>query len=381
MEKRGDWQTPFGSFFTAQPLGRTGKVAFVYPGAFNSYLGLGKDLLYLFPRLHSLVLRATHQIGGVLREQALYPRLGHRPDQRELERLEAFLMEDAVAMLSSGTSLSVLYTLLLKEILGVAPAASFGYSLGENSMMFASGIWTNGDEVSKALADSDLFRSRIAGPQEAIREYWGLPKEASGDDLWRNYVLMTSPEAVRGEPDVYLTHINTPNQLVIGGRCSACLRLIERLRCNALEAPFRYALHCDPMRSERERLAALHDWPVMSEPLERIYTADGYVPLKIERAAIARSLAGMLVSPLDFVRLTNTVYQDGARIFIELGAGSNCSKWIGGTLKGQPHAALSLNRKGVSDYSALLGAVARLVGHRVPLRLEQVYGGSDGRMG
>jgi PfaB family protein len=235
--------------------------------------------------------------------------------------------------------------------------------------------------VSKALADSDLFRSRIAGPQEAIREYWGLPKEASGDDLWRNYVLMTSPEAVRGEPDVYLTHINTPNQVVIGGRGSACLRLIERLRCNALEAPFRYALHCDPMRSERERLAALHDWPVMSEPLERLYTADGYVPLKIERAAIARSLAGMLVSPLDFVRLTNTVYQDGARIFIELGAGSNCSKWIGGTLKGQPHAALSLIRKGVSDYSALLGAVARLVGHRVPLRLEQVYGGSDGRMG
>ncbi|NCC35868.1 MAG: hypothetical protein EOM24_28215, partial [Chloroflexia bacterium] len=46
------WETPLGSYFTPQPLGPHAEVAFVYPGAFSAYPGLGRDLLQLFPGLH-----------------------------------------------------------------------------------------------------------------------------------------------------------------------------------------------------------------------------------------------------------------------------------------------------------------------------------------
>ena len=51
LEKRLDWMTPLGSYFTPHPLGSKSKVAFVFPGAFNSYPGIGRDLFYLFPGL------------------------------------------------------------------------------------------------------------------------------------------------------------------------------------------------------------------------------------------------------------------------------------------------------------------------------------------
>ena len=52
FEHKKTWQTPAGSFFTPEPVGRQGGVAFVYPGAFNSYLELGRDLFLLFPQLY-----------------------------------------------------------------------------------------------------------------------------------------------------------------------------------------------------------------------------------------------------------------------------------------------------------------------------------------
>ena len=52
FDQKKNWQTPQGSFFTPEPVGGQGGVAFVYPGAFNSYIGLGGDLFKLFPQLY-----------------------------------------------------------------------------------------------------------------------------------------------------------------------------------------------------------------------------------------------------------------------------------------------------------------------------------------
>ena len=98
--------------------------------------------------------------------------------------------------------------------------------------------------------------------------------------------------------------------------------------------------------------------------------------MKIEQQQIAHNIAEMLCSPLDFPRLVSQVYEDGNRIFIELGAGSNCAKWIQESLKGKPHLSMSINRKGVDDYTSILKIVARLLSHRAKLDLSRLYSGS-----
>src|SRR4030042_2111559 len=105
-------------------------------------------------------------------------------------------------------------------------------------MMFASGAWTEADQTSAALRASPLFKTRLAGPQNAIRESWDLPviqQPDSKEVIFSNFVLMADPEAVNraleNESRVFMTHINTPRQVVIAGDPAACRKVIEKLKC------------------------------------------------------------------------------------------------------------------------------------------------------
>jgi PfaB family protein len=384
--KKGDWQTPLGSYMTTSPAGALGGVAFVYPGAFNSYPGVGKDLFRLFPGLFQRTNQLTMDQGGLLRERLLFPRSLNPISKEELAGLETQLLADPISMLITGTALSVLFTHILRETFGIHADAAFGYSLGENSMMYATGVWfSHGDQAASRLENSKAFRVRLAGPQEAIREYWKLPALEGEPEqpLWSNYLVMAAPEKVRAvltkEKQVYITHINTPRQVVIGGDPAACQRVLSELGCSSLKAPFDYALHCEVMASEYPELARLHDYPIENQNGLKLYSASDYAPIQLDQAEIAHKVAHMLITPLDFPRLVRTVYGDGMRIFIEAGAGSNCARWIDEILKtgpsGEvyPHLALSMNRRGSDDYHNIVRILARLFSHRVPVNLKALY--------
>ncbi len=382
FDKHSDWQTPAGSSFSPDPMGREGHVAFVYPGAFNSYTGMGRNLFRLFPGLHERITAVTDHPGGVFREREIYPRTRAPQSEAELAAHEAALVADSVSMLISGSSLSVAYTTILREVFGIQPKAAFGYSLGENSMMFSMGVWTDGDGASARVAQSPLFRSRLAGPQNAVRENWGLPALPEGnvsEPLWENHFLMAPVEEVRRvlahEERVYLTHINTPRQVVIGGERDGCRRVIAALGCTSLQAPFDQALHNPAMRSEEPYLVEQHNWPVVARPEATLYSAAEYSPLALlDQGEVAGNIGRMLCQSLDFPRLVEQVYRDGARLFIEVGAGSNCARWVDETLKGSPHLAVAIDRKGVDDLTAVVRLLAKLVAHRTPLNLSPLFG-------
>jgi PfaB family protein len=380
FERGTEWQTPLGSYFTPAPLGIQAGIAFVYPGAFSSYAGFGRDLFYLFPQYYERLASLVVDVGAAIQERRLYPRSLEALSKEELDAIEGRLNTDPIAMLTSGMCMAILFTLILNESFKIRNQAAFGYSLGENSMMFASGVMTHGWEGKKRLEESPLFRTRLAGPQNAVREYWGLAPSEDGrveEDFWANYVLMASPEQVKDliedEECVFLTHINTPRQVAIAGDPKGCLRLIETLHCNALRAPFNYALHCPAMQSEYPALVELHSWPISQQPEIALYSSADCDRFPMDSDAIARKMARGLCSTVDFPKLVNKVYDNGARIFIELGAGSNCSKWVDDTLKTKPHCAMSINRRGVDDHTSILRVLGRLCSQRVPLDLSPLY--------
>jgi acyl transferase domain-containing protein len=402
FDKNSEWQTPSGSYFTPDPQGPKGKIAFVYPGAFNSTIGLGRDLFYLFPELHDRIVRLTSDIGAAIREKQLYPRSLRKLTKEQYQELEARLAEDPVTMLTSGTGFAVLYTFILREIFAIHPGAAFGYSLGENSLMYACGVWGNADEARRSLEDSPLFRSRLAGRQEAICQFWGrvshpelegrvshpelggIPIEnegANGKPIWINYLLMARPqevqEALVDGDRVYLTHINTPRQVVIGGDPEACRRVIAKLGCTHLKMPYNHAMHCQPVRSEYTALYELHHWAIQQKPGFPLYLSADCQPVEIHSAAIADKIATGLCTCVDFAGLTRRVYDDGVRIFIELGAGSNCSKWIDDTLRSRPHLSVAINRSGVDDLNSIVRLMARLSSHQVTMDLARLFTGKN----
>ncbi len=379
IEKMCDWQTPLGSYFAANPLGKEGSVCFVYPGAFNSYVGLGRDLFQYFPQIPEWMAPIASDLNYVFCARYLYPPDLDRMTKEQVNELEASLLDDAVAMMTSGMAFSVVYTFILERIFKVRAGSAMGYSLGEMSMLFGCGMWVEGDKASTALAASPLFKSRLSGPMNAVREAWGLEPQETGrsEDLWANFVLMATEERVReainDEARVYLTHVNTPRQVVIGGEPEACQRVIQRLKCSSLKAPFNYALHCEAMKSAYGEFRRLNIHPIQRWPEMRLYSAAEYDQFRPVPEEIAHRVATGLCQHLDFPRLIQLAHNDGGRIYIEIGPGGNCAKWIEDTLRGQPGLAMSVNRKGMDDAAALIRAVARLASHGVGVDLRALY--------
>jgi PfaB family protein len=370
LENGRDWQTPTGSYFTPAPMGPEEKIAFVYPGAFGTYVGMGREIFNLFPQLNDAMEVLTADPDRAINADVIFPT---NKNDMEIQALQSQLDRSPTMMISSGICFSYLYTVILQDIFRVKPGAAFGYSLGENSMMFATGIWTQADAMRTSLETSPIFHERVSGKQKAIREYWGIQEEGNGDSIWSNYVLMAPyekvMEAILPGEKVYLTHINTPRQVVIGGEDESCRRVAEAIKCMHLKAPYNHAIHCPPVESEFDDFVRLHDWPVENEPVVPVYSAADYEPLKMKSRDIAVSFARMLTQPINFPRLVNRAYDDGARIFIELGAGSNCSKWVDAILKDKRHASTTINQVNVDDHVSILKLLAKLISHRVSVDL------------
>lgn len=380
----GEWRTPAGSYFTADPIGERGKVAFVFPGAFNTYPGMGADLFRAFPGLLSRFIEHADHPARLLRERTLYPRDVDAGDRRELMRREAALIEDIPAMLATGTSFAVIHARLLRELLGITPHGAFGYSLGESSMMFAMGGWEESADTHAKLDTTPLFADRLRGPKRTVREQWGLGDDVPDDKVWATHVLLAPPEVVRdaltGFDRVFLTHVNTPREVVVAGAPDQCAALIKEIGCQAARAPANHVMHCPVVAGEADELADLNRYPAHPVDDAELLTADGYAPVeRFETDAIADGIARTLCRTVDFTRLVDTAYERGFRYFLELGPGGTCSRWITDTLGDRPHVAAALDRRGMTATATVGHTLARLVSHGVPAGLDRLFPRQDTR--
>ena len=374
-----DWQTPLGSYFTVNPQGKKGHVAFVYPGSFTSYIGLGRNIFRLFPQLHNdIVIKSVYnRVANI--EKILYPRSINKLLRRQLESIEQTLIDDPVSMLESEVGIAGLMTAILKNYFQIQSPYSFGYSLGETSMMLAQGVWTSFKSTSDYLNSSPLFKTRLSGPKNAVRQHWGLPliHEGKREEFWSNYILICSyslvQEVLKNESRVYTVLINTPEEVIIAGETKACERVIKTLKCDAFPTSINHVIHCEPMHSEYDELVKVNTLPIQTNSKTIFYSAAEYAPMKIDSHLIGKNIAKALCHQLDFPRLVNRAYNDNVRIFIEVGVSSNCSRWISEILKDKGHLAVSLNRRGVDDHTSIIKALAKLFSHRIELDLSPLY--------
>ncbi|MEI6442262.1 MAG: PfaB family protein [Nostocales cyanobacterium ELA583] len=374
-----DWQTPLGSYFTVNPQGKKGHVAFVYPGSFTSYIGMGRNIFRLFPQLYDdVVVKSVYNRAADI-EKFIYPRSINKLSKRQLETIEQKLINDPVSMLEWEVGLARLMTVMLKNHFRIQSPYAFGYSLGETSMMLAQGVWTSFKSTSDYLNSSPLFKTQLSGPKNTVRQHWGLPliHEGKSEEFWSNYILICSSslvqEVLKNESRVYIVLINTPEEVIIAGETQACQRVIETLKCDAFSTSINHVIHCEPMHSEYDELVKVNTLPSQTNSKTIFYSAAEYALMKIDSNLIGKNIAKALCQQLDFPRLVNRAYNDNIKIFIEVGVGSNCSRWISEILKDREHLAVSLNRRGVDDHTSIIKALAKLFSHRIELDLSPLY--------
>src|SRR5579859_3990769 len=362
-----EWQTPLGSYFTACP--QRGKVAFVYPGAFNAYLGLGRDLFYAFPSLYDRALKKVASPADFFRDHNIYPR-GQTASADEFKALSTQFEQDIMAMMESGISFGTLFTGLMRDIFQVKPDGVFGYSMGESTMLYATGVWNPDVAFTQAFRASPLFRQRLLNQNEAAAEFLNV-RPTSG--FWRTQYLMAPLEQVqailRNESSVFIASINTPNEVVISGETQAVTRVVQKLQRHSIPISLNFAMHSPASLSEYQALVKIHDQLFQLVQDIEYYSSSTYDRIVIGKTRPNDMVARMITTQLDFPRLVNEVYANGYRVFIELGPGNTCTHWIDTILERRDHVAMPISQKRYSSFQTALRAVSKLASHRVSLNL------------
>jgi PfaB family protein len=380
------WKTPKGSYFSAIPLATKKNVAFLYPGIGATYVGLGRDLFHLFPEIYPDIVTLTDNIGASLKEQLIYPRSLIRLDFSELKQLDLTLRRGLADIAECGVGFACVFSKIFAQVFNIKADFAAGYSMGEISMYAGLGCWRAPGLMSARLAGSDTFNHRLSGELRALRERWNLPDVSDGtvEPIWETYSIRGSfdkvSKAIQKGDRVYVTLINTADSLTIGGYPKDCLKVIKRLGLRAVPLNIGHAIHSEAAYTEYQAMQDLYRMEVSERINTKMYSSSCYLPIPQHPKAIAFSIAKCLCEPVDFPRLINTLSDQGAAVFIEMGGGSSLSGWINKILKrrvaGDNFLTVPVNAKGCDDQLSYARAAAKLISAGVDINLSSFFYGS-----
>ena len=362
-------------FYSPAPVGRKGRLAFVFPGSGNQYIGMGLELSAQFPE----ILRAADAENARLKDQFIPElfapwRLGWGPgwEQETMARLGADHRSMIFGQVAHGVAVSD-----LARRFGLLPEAVIGYSLGETAGLFAMRVWNDRDEMLRRMKESTLFVSELAGPCNAARRTWNLAAHEAVD--WVLGVV-DRPEtlvrtAVSKVEQAFLLIVNTPRECVVGGARHAVKKLVDGLGATFLPLEGVTTVHCKVAKEVEQAYRELHLLETRHPGRITFYSGAWGRPYEVSRESAADAITAQAVDGIDFSSLVNRAYDDGIRVFVEMGPRNSCSRMISKILGGRPHLAKSACVRDQSDVSTLLRLLGQLAAERVPLDLAPLYGG------
>ncbi|TEW55937.1 PfaB family protein [Psychromonas sp. RZ22] len=379
------WKTPTGSYFSGELIQTKqdqSSLNFVYPGVGALYVGMGKDLLRLFPESYHRLLTMTDDLAAALQDNLMTPRSLSKPDKTHIIEYENLLRDELANIAEAGVSYACLLTTIFQEQLGLKATSAAGYSMGEVSMFAALGCWKSPHVMSQRLRESPIFTAQLSGPLKRLDNEWPKLAKKTGTPLWESYhikaELLQVEALLESFPRVYITIINTPDSLVIAGDPEQCVALSKQLSVRAIALNVPNIIHCPLAKSEYENMQKLYSLDIKEKVSCKLFSSSCYLPIPITEKAIATSISKCLTEQVDFPRLIKQLAAQGERVFIEMGAGKSLGTWIERILKDDltTVTCLSVNQKNLDDHSAILKTIAPLISLGYQVNLQSFFTGT-----
>ncbi|MEZ8512968.1 PfaB family protein [Vibrio splendidus] len=371
MADNSHYKTPAGSCFSPMPQSKGG-VAFVYPGVGTVYPGMLREFHHHFPQLFARLERE-----GNLKEMLQADKTYAENSQ------EMSLSELAIA----GVGSSYLLTQLLCDEFKVQPDFALGYSKGEASMWASLNVWKNPHALIEMTQTSPIFTTAISGELTAVRQDWQL----NGDESiqWNSFVVRSDAQAIEALlpefPRAYLAIIQG-DTCVLAGCESTCRALLKKLGKRGIAANRVTAMHTTPALSQHSQVREFYTQPLFDELPKhiRFISAAGLptgAPINIDSDSIALSIADTFCSTLDFTALIQSARQQGARLFVEVGADRQTSTLIDKINRSDnvadQYCTIASNAKGGDDVVTLIKCIGQLITHQIPLSVEPLIQGLE----
>ena len=343
-----------------EPRTASGPVAFLFSGQASQYVGMGGGLAMAFDCAREVWDFAEEVFSSedfsprdVVFPRPVFDEAGRQRQQALLTRTENAQPALAVASLSQ---------LAVLNLLGLKPDFAAGHSFGELVALHAA----------QCFSADDLLRiARKRGHLMAAGDRIGAMTAVSHtvDDL-RAFLNRPGPNGI-----VIANH-NSPGQAVLSGRVANIEAVEERLA--AASIPFRRlqvggAFHSPLMSHAVEPFARfLEDVPMRSPSLPVFSNADA-TEYPHDPGTIRQRVATNLTKPVLFADEIEALYEAGARVFVEVGAGSILRQLTARCLTGRPHANIALSQRGQHDVVSLWHALGQLSVAGVVLQFENLW--------
>ena len=354
-------------YYENEPLKKNGKIVFVFPG--NAFPGLGDDYtqrlselsLYLpFFRLFFDHLDLEKNLAG---KSYRYSTILFSPPNIEHEKFVA-LKKELRVLDNSASGVFVANTAGndLMTRLGILPDMITGTSLGEWSAVVAAGMVDIHQLVEMDAEAQGREIDEIKGaiglcqcPMETLRPFL--------DEFNRQEVTVTCSMDL------------SPKQVIFAGTREGVDRFCKILNQAGIWAKY---LHLFPIHSPvckpiadliYERLEGLR----VREAKIPVYSAATTEQFPNDAEKIRTLLADNAILPVQMRRLFEKLYDQGARIFVQLGGGGKIATPIHETLEGKAFIMESLDVPNRHPLDQLLHLIASLYAHHTPVDVEVLY--------
>lgn len=360
-------------FYNPDPVGRKGKVAFVFPGSGNHFLGMGLDLGLNWPEhLRRLDSQFDLMAAQFAPRQIAPWRLGYGTNWQT----EA--MNDLIADHNSLVFSHVSCCAMVSDIVtsfGLQPQIVMGYSLGETAGNFATRTWRERDEMVRRMRKSSLFTTELIGRYNSARKQWKLDEKA--DIEWYLGVIhCPATEVARAMKDfdqTYILIVNTPEECVIGGNRKQVEQLAKIINRPFFPLEGVSSVHCEAALPVAEEYRALHLYDC-HPPKGVTFISSGWgKEYQPERETSGDSIRAQCVGQIDFPQAVETAYGLGARVFLELGPRASMSRMISSILGNRQHFARSAMPHGQHQNSTMLRFIANCAAEGLKVNLAPLY--------
>ena len=344
-----------GIFFGAnlnRKRGELGRMAFMFPGQGTQYINMLKELYHKFQ-----VVRDTFDMGDRIMLDILGERISglifidENASEQEKKAAEKRLRQTEVTQPAILICDYALFRLV--RSFGIAADIVVGHSLGEYGALIAAQVMDFNDALHAVAARG----KEIANVQ--IDDV-GKMASISADFATVEEVLK------RVDGYVIAANKNCYSQTVISGKSHAVMKAVEeftKLGIQAVEIPVSHAFHseivapaCGAYRRVLEKININEPKIDIIGNIDAQYYPKGPGAPKI----ILDKLVDHIANPVEFVSQIERMYQDGVRMFMELGPKKALTTYVQNVTDKKPVYAFATNHPKRGGVFALNDALASL---------------------
>ena len=324
-----------------------GKIAFIFPGQGSQYVGMGRDLVCIFPEAHESLEKANGLFGNQsLLTDYIYPipvqsETGKTTQEEELRNTE-----------NAQPAIGSVSTAMLKVLtrFGIKPDAVCGHSFGELTALYAAG-WIDTDtfiHLSVSRGRYMASSSTGAGAMMAVS------------------VPVSELESIINETKVTLANINSPDQVVLSGPKDAIEKAEQLCREKGFSTrilPVSAAFHTKQVENALKPFMQTLTDVSISPTQTPVFSNTTGKPYPTDPDSVKKLLGEQLLHPVNFKGEIENMYESGIRTFIETGPKSVLTGLVKSILKGREFNAVSIDSSsgrlfGVLDLAKVLCRVA-----------------------